>query len=330
MPACPLTACEREEIRAGIERHDSDAVIAAGLGRHRCTINAEINRNGGRGKYSAVSAEQRAGRQRRRPKVSKLCADAVLAGHVEARLRAKDSPMTISIELARGVHGVTAKLSHECIYRAVYDPGRGLPAGLHSCLHLRRRRRKQRNTAARDKAVTHSLGTFALITARPEIAAARVEFGHLEGDLIVGAYNRSAIMTVFDRMSRYLWLAQLPRAKNADGVFDALVATLDRIPQHLLRTLTWDQGSEMARHADVAQRCGIDIYFAEPKAPWQRPTNENGNAHVRRHVGKGTDLSTYTAKDLRAIEHRINTTPRRVLNWSTANDIYTAAVAMTD
>ena len=329
MPACPLSAREREEIRAGIERHESDGVIAATLGRHRCTINAEISRNGGRGIYSAISAERRAARQRRRPKVSKLAADAVLAGHVEARLRAKDSPMTISIELARGVHGVTAKLSHESIYQAVYDPVRGLPAGLHTCLHLRRRRRKPRTTA-KNNTVTHSLGTFALISARPQIAAERVEVGHFEGDLIVGAYNRSAIMTVFDRMSRYLWLAELPRAKNADGVLDALVATLARIPRHLLGTLSWDQGSEMARHAEVAQRCGIDIYFAEPKSPWQRPTNENGNALVRRYVGKGTDLSVFTANDLRASEHRLNTTPRRVLNWSTATDIYTAAVAMTD
>ena len=148
MPACPLSACEREEIRAGIERGDSDGVIAARLGRHRCTINAEINRNGGRSKYSATRADQRAAQRRRRPKVSKLTADPVLASYVEARLLAKDSPMTISIELARGVHGVTGKISHECIYQSVYNPRRGLTAGLHTCLHLRRRRRKSRRVAA--------------------------------------------------------------------------------------------------------------------------------------------------------------------------------------
>lgn len=173
------------------------------------------------------------------------------------------------------------------------------------------------------------MGLFNLIGVRPAIAAERVHVGHIEGDLIVGAYNRSAIATLFERASRYVWLARLPHAKQADGVLDALVTTLRRIPAHLRVTLTWDQGSEMARHAQLAQRSGIDIYFADPKSPWQRPTNENGNALVRRHVGKGTDLSIYTTRDLRAIERRINTIPRRSLNWATAHDHYTAAVAMT-
>lgn len=327
MPARPLTLHEREEIRVGIERRDPDHVIAVALGRHRCTINAEICRNGGRSRYGAVDAQRRAELARSRPKVPKLVADRALAGHVARRLKAKDSPMTISIELARGVHGRVAKISHECIYRAVYSPDRGLGAGLHVGLHLKRRRRKHRGRSP--VVATHSLGSFSLIGLRPEIAAQRVEVGHLEGDLIVGAYNRSAIATIFDRTSRYSWLTKLPHAKNADGVLEALVRTLRRIPAQLRLTLTWDQGSEMARHLELAERCGIDIYFAEPKAPWQRPTNENGNALVRRYVGKGTDLSVFTTRDLRVIEQRINTIPRRSLNWATADDIYNAAVAMT-
>lgn len=327
MPAQPLTLHEREEIRAGIERRDPDGVIAAMLGRHRCTINAELRRNGGRSRYRATDAQRRAESALSRPKVPKLVADRALAGHVARRLKAKDSPMTISIELARGVHGRVAKISHECIYRAVYSPERGLAAGLHVGLHLKRRRRKHRGRSP--VVATHSLGSFNLIGLRPEIAAQRVEVGHLEGDLIVGAYNRSAIATMFDRTSRHVWLTELPHSKSADGLLEALVATLRRIPVQLRLTLTWDQGSEMARHLELAERCGIDIYFAEPKAPWQRPTNENGNALVRRYVGKGTDLAAFTTRDLRAIENRINTIPRRSLNWATANDIYTAAVAMT-
>jgi IS30 family transposase len=327
MPARPLTLHEREEIRAGIERRDPDQVIGAFLGRHRCTINAEVRRNGGRDGYGAVDAQRRAESALSRPKVPKLVADRALAGHVARRLKAKDSPMTISLELARGVHGRVAKISHECIYRAVYSTGRGLDAGLHVGLHLKRRRRKHRGRSP--VVATHSLGSFNLIGLRPEIADQRVEVGHLEGDLIVGAYNRSAIATMFDRMSRYVWLTKLPHAKNADGVLEALIKTFRRIPAHLRLTLTWDQGSEMARHLELAQRCAIDIYFAEPKAPWQRPTNENGNAIVRRYVGKGTDLSTFTDQDLRAIETRINTIPRRSLDWATADDIYTATVAMT-
>lgn len=327
MPAQPLTLHERVEIRVGIERRDPDRLIGEAVGRHRCTINAEINRNGGRGDYCATDAQRRAEQQRSRPKVPKLVADRGLAAHVTRRLEAKDAPMTISIELARGVHGRVASISHECIYQAVYSTGRGLGAGLHSGLHLKRRRRKHRGQ--NPVVATHSLGTFNLIGVRPEIAAQRVEVGHIEGDLIVGAYNRSAIATMFDRASRYVWLTKLPHGKNADGVLDALIVTLRRIPTHLRVTLTWDQGSEMARHLELAERCGIDIYFADPKAPWQRPTNENGNGLVRRYVGKGTDLSVYSTRDLRAIERRINTIPRRSLKWATANDLYTAAVAMT-
>ncbi len=122
---------------------------------------------------------------------------------------------------------------------------------------------------------THSLGSFNLIGLHPEIAAQRIEVGHIEGDLIVGA-NKYTIATLFDRASRYVWLTKCPRA-NADGVLDALITTLRRIPSHLRLTLTWDQGSEMARHLELAQREAGSTYFAEPKAPWQRPTNENGN-----------------------------------------------------
>ena len=178
---------KREEIRAGIERRDPDQVIAAELGRHRCTINAEVRRNGGRSRYRAVDAQCRAESALSRPKVPKLVADRALAGHVARRLKAKDSPMTISLELARGVHGRVAKISHECIYQAVYSTGRGLSAGLHVGLHLKRRRRKQRGRSP--VVATHSLGTFNLIGLRPEIATQRVEVGHLEGDLIVGAYT---------------------------------------------------------------------------------------------------------------------------------------------
>ena len=329
MPALPLTVIEREEIRVGIERCESDSQIGDRLGRHRCTINAEINRNGGRIGYSAVTAQRRADGARGRAKVPRLVADPVLAAHVTARLAAKDSPVTISIELARGVHGMSASISHECIYQAIYAHGRrGLRRGLHTGLHRRRRCRKHRYTAG-EPVPAGPLGEFNLIGRRPEIAEQRSEVGHLEGDLIVGAFNRSAIATVFDRASRHLWLADFPEDHGADATLAALAELLERIPPALRRTLTWDQGREMARHATLAKWCGIDVYFAEPHSPWQRPTNENGNGLIRRYVGKSTNLAVYTPADLRAIEHRINTTPRRSLHWSTAHDVYTAAVAMT-
>ena len=331
MPAEPLTALEREEIRAGIERGESNTEIARRLGRHRSTIGRELERNRGRNVYTAVTAEARAVTERARPKDSKLTADRALAAHVTERLKAKDSPMTISIELARGTHGMVARISHETIYQAIYAHGtRGLERGLHLGLHRRRRCRKHRRRPGEAlPAKASPLGTFNLIHDRPPEAWTRREVGHLEGDLICGSHNRSAIVTVFDRASRHCWLADFPASHDAEETLAAVGEILQRIPAQLRRTLCWDQGREMARHHQLAERHGIDIYFADPHSPWQRPTNENGNGLIRRYVGKGTNLNVHTPTDLRLIEERINTIPRRSLNWDTAQNRYHAAVAMT-
>ncbi len=330
MPAEPLTLFEREEIRAGIERGEALAVIARRVGRHRCTVSAEVSRNGGRGGYRATAAEARAARQRARPKRAKLAGDVGLGWHVTKRLLARDSPMTISIELARGTHGIVASISHECIYEAIYAHGsRGLPAGLHAGLHRRRRCRKRRRPPGETPARPSPLGLFNPIIDRPGVAEARGEVGHFEGDLICGSRNASAVITLFDRTCRKVWLAGYAGRHDADATLAALAELFERIPQQLRRSLTWDQGREMARHAALAQQAGIAVYFADPHSPWQRPTNENGNGLLRRYLPKSTDLSRHTPDDLRRIEHRLNTMPRRSLHWSTANQVYNAAVAMT-
>lgn len=327
MPAAPLTLCEREEIRAGIERCEPLSVIAQGLGRHRCTISAEVNRNGGRHAYTASGAQARADSQRARPKTPLLAGDPDLAAHVSERLAAKDSPMTISVELARGVHRITARVSHETIYTAAYAPAEhGLERDCWKGLHRRRRRRKPRHQADPGPG---PLGNYRPLSDRPPAAENRSEVGHLEGDLIVGSYNRSAIITVFDRASRHLWLADFIDDHGADATLAALVELLERIPEPLRRTLTWDQGREIARWADLETFTGIATYICDPHSPWQRPTNENGNGLIRRWLPKSTDLSVHTPADLRAIEHRINTIPRRTLNWQTAHDVYHQTVAMT-
>lgn len=321
-----LAASEREEIRVGIERAETDSEIGRRLGRPRCTIGREIARNGGRERYKATRADKRAVKARARPKISKLAADPALAAHVRARLQAKDSPMTIAIELARGVWGLVADISHEAIYQAIYAKGaRCLPKGSHTGLHRRRSYRKHQHTANKDT----PLGQFNVIASRPAIALERTEVGHLEGDLIIGAFNRSAIVTVFDRASRNCWLSGFTGSRQADQTLIAVGHILERIPAWLRRTLTWDRGREMALHHELAAAWDIDVYFADPHSPWQRPTNENGNGLIRRYVGKSTDLSVYTPDDLRAIEHRINTIPRRSLNWSTAHNHYHHAVALT-
>ena len=330
MPGQALSLSERVQIEVGTTALDSPLTIAGRLDRAPSTIGRELERNGGAARYSAVAAQARADGRWRRQRPTCFQHDLALSTHVEARLRALDSPMTISVKLDQGVYpAVSGRVSHETIYAAVYAHGRaGLPAGLHGCLHRRRRCRRRRVTGE-TPTKTGPLGLFNLIGLRPAVAADRREVGHLEGDLITGSFNRSAIVTVFDRASRYLWLADLPEGHGADSVLAALVELLDRVPVPLRRTLTWDQGSEMARHATLAQLTGIDVYFAEPHSPWQRPTNENGNGLLRRYVGKGTDLSVHTITDLRRIEHRINTMPRRIHGWTSAATIYNAAVAPT-
>lgn len=329
MPAHPLSLREREEIRWGIARSESVTSIAGRLGRHRTTISREISRNGGRDTYRAYAAQDRAKACRARPKVRLLQQHPELAAHVRSRLEAKDSPMTIAVELAQGVYPmVGGTVSHETIYRAVYDPfHRDLPRNIYRCLHRRRRHRYPRGY--RNPRRDTWRNALPLISERPAVAADRSEVGHLEGDLIVGSNRRAAIITVFDRKSRYLWMAPLPNGVSAPKTLEVLTQLINRIPPQLRRTLTWDQGGELARYATLAQRCGIKVYFADPHSPWQRPTNENGNGLIRRYVGKSTDLATFTEADLRAIEDRINTMPRRIHNWATAQHVYDQAVAMT-
>ena len=331
MPGESLSLDERVQIEVGVACSASGHSIARRLGRVPSTVCRELARNQDPEGYSAVRAQARADRERLRPRATCFESDVALAVHVEERLLAKDSPMTISIELARGHYPeVGATVSHETIYQGVYAHGRaGLAKGLSGCLHRRRRCRKHRRPPGEAPTTGGPLGQFALIGARPPAADARLEVGHLEGDLICGSFNRSAIATVFDRASRYLWLADFPDDHGADATLAALVELLDRIPEALRQTLTWDQGREMARHHELAALAGIGVYFAEPHSPWQRPTNENGNGLLRRYVGKGTNLAVYTEADLRAIETRINTMPRRSLGWSTAAQVYDAAVAPT-
>lgn len=324
MPAEPLSMLEREQISRMIVLDLSITRIAFELDRCRSTISREVNRNGGRDAYSAVMAQDRAREKRCRAKVPILVQDRVLAGHVRRRLKAKDSPKTISIELARGVWGIRARVSHETIYRAIYAPGSAIGTNARTP-HLRRRQRKCRGQ--RDPG-GHSLGNFRPIRDRCQSAADRAELGHLEGDLIAGKLNQSALITINDRLTRLVWI-QATKSKKADDVFEALLKLFRRIPPPLRKTLTWDQGSEMARWPELADRLNIGIYIADPKSPWQRPTNENSNAHVRRYVGKGTNLNLISTRRLRHIETRLNTIPRRSLNWRTSNDIYNQHVAMT-
>jgi len=328
MAANDLTMEEREQIVIGLCKDWSARRIGPEIGRHHTAVSRELKRNGGRENYSAAKAQRRAEEQKKRPKTPMLVGDTALASHISKRLAKKDSPWRIAFELARGVWGFVAKVSHETIYQGIY--GGLLDVGPNEAFkhtHLGRRRRKHRKRKVPN---SNSLGIICLIHDRPEVANARSEVGHLEGDQIVGPYNRSAMLTVIDRKSSHIWLARLPNGKGAKETTKALIWLLRRIPPEFRRTLTWDRGAELVQHPRIALTVGIDIYFADPKSPWQRPQSERANSEIRDYVGHGIDLRTYTNRQLRYFEQRLNTKPRRSLNGATAASIYHQGVALTD
>lgn len=327
MAANELSVEEREQICVGLARGESFREIAGRLGRHFTTVYREVNRNGGADHYSALGAQRRADRHKQRPKVPKLVADPYLARLVVKHLKKKRSPRRIALEFAGGVYGFQTQISHETIYQAIYKGLIGTPSDkLYEHLRVKRRRRKRRSAKATG---SNALGIYCSIHDRPQGANDRLEVGHLEGDQIVGPYNRSAMLTVIDRKSRFIWLARLPDGKGADGTTKALIALLRRIPVPLRKTLTWDQGAELAQHPHIALSAGIEIYIADAKSPWQRGTSERANSDIRGHVGHNIDLRTYTSRQLRRIEHELNTKPRPTLGNATAASIYNQAVAMT-
>jgi IS30 family transposase len=186
-------------------------------------------------------------------------------------------------------------------------------------LRRRRRRSDQRRTRFRTP--------IRLIEHRPLVALERGRVGDWEGDLIVGRSSRSAIGTLVERRSRYLRLIHLPRGHSAEQLLEALNAVLDTIPAAALRTLTWDQGSEMAHHDQLGGRFDEGVFFAHPASPWMRPTNENTNGLLRQYFPKGSDLTIHEPDILRMVEERLNNRPRKTLGWVTPTEIFNQAVA---
>ncbi len=312
-----LSLGEREEISRGLSRGLSFREIGRGLGRWPSTVAREVAANGGRGSYRAVSAHEAAGLRACRPKVPKLVADPVLAGWVREWLDRRYSPVVCAV--LAGERG--RPISAETIYQACYRPGRGL--GPEAWKQLPRRRQARKRAGHRwGFASGNPLGSPVLVHDRHPIAAYRSQPGHLEGDLITGAHNRSAVLTLCERVSRRTWLKALPNGYSTIEVATALVEVLDTIPPSMRRTLVWDQGREMKFWADVQAATGTLIYFCDPHSPWQKPTVENNNGILRRWLPKGIPLNTIPQSQLDHIAELINTMPRRIHQWATAHDIY--------
>ena len=308
---------ERARIEAMARAGLCSAEIAQVLGRHRCTVRRELARGGGPRRYRADDAQRSADARAARPRACKLAGDAQLASAVQERLGQRWSPHAISADLrSQGL-----KVCAETIYRACYANSAvtGLVPGSWAKLPRQRRRRMPRGRL--EQAKRSALGQYRPIADRPAEADSRKEPGHWEGDLVIGRANRSAVATLVERTSRHTLVVPLPGGYDARSTARAVADALGRQPASMVRTLTWDQGTEMARWADVEAALGIEVYFCEPRSPWQRPTNEQTNGLLRRWLPKSTDLDTSPAR-LAVIEDNLNTMPRKLHHWQSAQTIY--------
>jgi IS30 family transposase len=234
---------------------------------------------------------------------------------VQERLDRRWSPAQISTALRSEYPDQPARqLSTETIYQAIYRCGSEIRRPQRATLLPTGRRYRRRRLAPGQR--PRRLVSMVSIDERPDIAD-RCVAGHWEGDLIVGAGNRSAIGTLVERTSRYTILLHLAGDRSAGAVKAAVIAAFADLPAHLRRSLTWDQGNEMALHADITRTLGMPIYFCHPHSPWQRPTNENTNGLLRQYFPKGTDLSAYTADHLHQVAAELNDRPRHILRWAT-------------
>ncbi len=289
-----LSAADREEISRGIAEGAEGVVIAARIGRVPSVVSRDIARHGGRERYRATRAGRVAARARCRPKVRKLDADPVLRAEVTARLRAGYSPDQVAGRLRYEHAGpdadrVADTVSHEAIYSWIY----ALPKGelARQGIVLRSGRTTRRPRGRRSSPGARIVGMTS-IHARPAEASDRVVPGHWEGDLMIGKAGRSAMATLVERTSRYTVPVALPAGhRDATSTCDALIASVTGMPAELVKTLTWDQGSEMAGHAAFTLASTVDVYFARPHSPWERGTNENTNGLLREYFPKGTAIT---------------------------------------
>ena len=316
---CPLRLSmgEREEISRGIARCESLRSIASRLGRSPSTVSREVKVNGGYDMYRATVAHRASRMRAKRPKAMKLETCPRLRQVVENKLLLWWSPAQISLWLETEYRDdEEMQVSHETIYQSLFVQGRGaLRKELWRSLRAGRARRRPQGRPGSTKG---QIRDMVMISERPAEIEDRAVPGHWEGDLIMGK-RKTSIGTLVERHSRYVMLFHVPD-NTAESVRVALTETVKRLPDHLWKSLTWDQGTEMAQHATFTIDTGVQVYFCDPKSPWQRGSNENTNGLLRQYYPKGTDLSILTQAALDAAAHSLNGRPRQTPEWMTPSD----------
>lgn len=319
LPSRYLAEADRIHIADRLREKATIRAIAAELGRSPSTVSREIrrNRHPESGAYRPHAAQARADARRPRPKPGKISQNPGLRDFIQHHLALRWSPEQICQALrAQFPDRPEMRVAHETVYQALYVQGRGeLRRELARALRSGRAMRKPRRQAqARQPRFATPM---VMISERPAEAEDRAVPGHWEGDLIIGKDNASAIGTLVERATRYVMLVHLPNGRGAEQVRDALVETVQILPAHLVRSLTWDQGSEMAAHGSFTVATDVPVYFCDPASPWQRGSNENTNGLLRQYFPKGTDLSVHDAEHLAAVAAELNGRPRKTLGWET-------------
>jgi IS30 family transposase len=323
-----LTLSEREEISRGIVCDLSLRAIASLLGRSPSTISREINRNGGLKCYRASQADQAAWDRAHRPKRCKLATHPALRRIVARKLRCNWSPDQIAGWLKRTYPRNERKnVSHETIYRSLYVQARGvLKKELQLYLRTHRAIRRSKHASLKRDG-TGQIKNMISISERPASVEDRAVPGHWEGDLIGGSKN-SYIATLVERHTRYVMLAKV-KNKDTESVVSALIKQSKKLPGELYKSLTWDRGKELADHQRFTIETDVDVYFCDPRSPWQRGSNENTNRLLRQYLPKGTDLSLHSQARLDAIARQLNERPRKTLEYETPAERFNACVAST-
>jgi IS30 family transposase len=323
-----LTLVEREVISRGLARQLSMRTIASQIGRSPSTVSREIERNGGYSSYRASAADEAAWQRALRPKACKLAGQLRTVRAITKKLQCEWSPQQIAGWLKRQ-HPDDERyhVSHETIYKSLFIQARGvLKKELLACLRTQRVTRRPKQVSLKGKGLG-KIADAVSISERPASVEDRAVPGHWEGDLIAGP-NYTYIATLVERQTRYVMLAKVEN-KNTDTVIRALIKQARKLPNELYKSLTWDRGSELCDHKKFTLATDIQVYFCDPRSPWQRGSNENTNRLLRQYFPKGTDLSVHSQAELNRVARRLNERPRKTLDYETPADRFNACVAST-